>query len=125
MTEERTAAIATRASLLAACVLTLVALGYALCFGVLWVCPVIVPSPEVWMTVASTDEVFRLSIANLLYWMVALCVAIALAVLITLLGARTLRALGELGTDGSSEAGQASPASASASASASVSGEKR
>ena len=123
MDQERTAAVAARASLLTACVLSLVALGYGLCFGVLWVCPVLVPSPELWMSVGSTDEVFRLSIANLLYWMVALSVAIALAVLITLLGARTLRALGELGTP--AQRSSAAPASAAPASSASASGENR
>ena len=94
--DDRSTRVTARASVLAGCLLALVALGYALCFGVLVVCQRLVPSPELWMTAAGPDDVFQLSIANLLYWMLALCLAIALAVVITLLAARTLRALSEV-----------------------------
>lgn len=93
--DERSRRIAACASVLAACVLALVALGYGLCLGMLAVSPTLVPTPEL-VPMPPSADIFQRSMANLLYWMVACVVAIALAVAITLLGAQALRALGEV-----------------------------
>jgi hypothetical protein len=117
--EERSDRLVPRAGALAVCVLVLVAVGYASCLGILFVCPSLVPEPMFWSldhsVVADTvDDVFRLSTVSLGYWMAATVVAVGAALAITLLAGRALGALGEL-------AQSAEPAEASASAS----GEKR
>lgn len=116
--EERSDRLVPRAGALAVCVLVLVAVGYASCLGILFVCPSLVPEPMSWsldhsVVADSVDDVFRLSTVSLGYWMAATVVAVGAALAITLIAGRALGALGEL-------AQSADPA-----ASVSASGENR
>lgn len=105
--DERSARLLPRAGTLAVGVFVLVAIGYLSCLAILLVCPSIVPEPIYWsldhtVFASTVDDVFRVSTVSLGYWMVATAVAIGLALVITLLAGRALRALGELAALGGS-----------------------
>ncbi|MFF2052116.1 hypothetical protein ACFVU2_11015 [Leifsonia sp. NPDC058194] len=109
--EERSARLVSRAGALAICVFALVGVGYGSCLAIFLVCPSIVPEPMFWSiggdlldsgTVGGSsfadtmDDVFRMSTMSLGYWMAATVVVIGIAIVITLLAGRALRALGAL-----------------------------
>ncbi|GAA1445021.1 hypothetical protein [Leifsonia poae] len=93
--DERARRISVIAGVLSGVVIALVVLGYWFAVWLFAAAPSFVPAPGDAVTPGHYDEVFRVGVVALVYWVGAFTVALGVVVAITVLGVRTLERLWE------------------------------